>query len=403
MTMKKVLFVINTLGRAGAETALMELLRRMDPNKYDVSLYVLLGQGEMIDAVPKHVKILNQSYDPTPVLSKEGKKSLRRSVLKAMFKRGNVFRLFPYLVKNLFQMLKKRKIMSEKLLWRMLSDGAVRFDESYDMAVAYLEGGSSYYVADWVKADKKVAFVHVDYNKAGYTRALDHGCYEHFDKIFTVSDEVKEAFLKTYPECENKTDIFHNILNQEEILRKSKEDGGFTDEFDGIRILSVGRLTTQKAFEVSIDAMKLLKDDGYLLRWYVLGDGNQRKMLEDKIEKLGLQEDFMLLGATTNPYPYMRQADIYVHASRFEGKSIAIQEAQIVGMPIVASDCSGNREQIIHGEDGLLCKFSAQAIYEAVKTLLEDTELRSQIAKRASTKNADAVAEVDKILSLMEG
>lgn len=403
MTMKKVLFVINTLGRAGAETALMELLRRMDPKEYDVSLYVLLGQGEMIDAVPKHVKLLNKKYDPTPVLSKEGKKRLRSSVLKAMFRRGNVFRLFPYLVKNLFQMIRKKKIMSEKLLWRILSDGAERFDTQYDMAVAYLEGGSSYYVADWVKADKKVAFVHVDYNRAGYTRSLDHGCYECFDKIFTVSDEVRESFLKTYPECKNKTDVFHNILNQEEILRRSKEDGGFTDAFDGTRILSVGRLTTQKAFEVSIDAMKLLKDAGYPIRWYVLGEGNQRKMLEDKITKLELQEDFLLPGATSNPYPYMRQADIYVHASRFEGKSIAIQEAQIVGMPIVASDCSGNREQIIHGEDGLLCDFSAQAIYEAVKRLLEDTELRSQIAKRASTKNADAVAEMNKILSLMEG
>ena len=95
--MKKVLFVINTLGRAGAETALMELLRRMDPREYEISLYVLLGQGEMIDAVPSHVKVLNRSYDPTPVLSKDGKRRLRRSVCKAMFKHGNVFRLFPYL------------------------------------------------------------------------------------------------------------------------------------------------------------------------------------------------------------------------------------------------------------------------------------------------------------------
>lgn len=399
--MKKVLFVINTLGRAGAETALMELLRRMDPNEYEVSLYVLLGQGEMIDAVPKHVKILNSSYDPTPVLSKDGKRNLKRTVRRAMLRHGNVFRLFPYLVRNLFAMIGKRKIMTEKLLWRILSDGAERFDEHYDMAVAYLEGGSSYYVADWVRADCKVAFVHVDYNRAGYTRALDKNCYKHFHKIFTVSDEVRTAFLKAYPECDDKTDIFHNILNQEEIIRKSKDGNGFSDDFDGIRILSVGRLTTQKAFEVSIDAMKLLKDAGYPVRWYVLGDGNQRKMLEDKIEKLGLQEDFMLPGAVPNPYPFMRQADIYVHASRFEGKSIAIQEAQIIGMPIVASDCSGNREQIISGEDGLLCAFDSQAIYEAVKQLLENEAMRKHFGEKAASKNANAVAEMEKILSLI--
>lgn len=399
--MKKVLFVINTLGRAGAETALMELLRRMDPREYEISLYVLLGQGEMIDAVPSHVKVLNRSYDPTPVLSKDGKRRLRRSVCKAMFKHGNVFRLFPYLVKNLFAMVCRHKIMTEKLLWRILSDGAERFDTHYDMAVAYLEGGSSYYVSDRVNADCKVAFVHVDYNRAGYTRALDKNCYRNFNQIFTVSDEVRTAFLQAYPECKDKTDVFHNILNQEEILRKSQDGEGFTDDFDGFRLLSVGRLTTQKAFEVSVDAMKLLKDAGYPVRWYVLGDGNQRRMLEDKINKLGLQKDFLLPGAVANPYPFMRMADIYVHASRFEGKSIAIQEAQIIGMPIVASDCSGNREQIISGEDGLLCKFTSQAIYEAVKLLLEDEAMRVRFGEKASLKNANAVAEMDKLLSLI--
>lgn len=399
--MKKVLFVINTLGRAGAETALMELLRRMDKNEYEVSLFVLLGQGEMLDALPEHVKLLNTTYDKTPVLSKEGKRNLKRTVRRAMLCRGTVFKLFPYLIKNLFGMLGRRKVMTEKLLWRVLSDGAMRLDTHYDMAVAYLEGGSTYYVADWVKANCKAAFVHVDYNRAGYTRALDKNCYQAFDKIFTVSDEVRTAFLRTYPEYEEKTDIFHNILNQEQILYKSKEAGGFCDDFDGIRLLSVGRLTAQKAFEVSIDAMKLLKDNGYKVRWYVLGDGNQRKMLEDKINKLGLKDDFRLEGAVANPYPYMRQADIYVHASRFEGKSIAIQEAQILGMPIVASDCSGNREQIISGEDGLLCDFLAQAIYEAIRVLLEEKEKRISYGQKASKKNEAAVAEIDKLLLLM--
>lgn len=97
--------------------------------------------------------------------------------------------------------------------------------------------------------------------------------------------------------------------------------------------------------------MKILKDHGVKARWYVLGEGELREKLQSQINRLGLQNDFVLLGAKTNPYPYYRQCDLYVHATRFEGKSIAIQEAQTLGCTILVSDSSGNREQVIQGED----------------------------------------------------
>ena len=93
-----------------------------------------------------------------------------------------------------------------------------------------------------------------------------------------------------------------------------------------------------------VPAMKLLKDQGIKARWYVLGEGELRNKLQQKIDSLGLKEDFLLLGAKENPYPYYKQCDLYVHATRFEGKSIAIQEAQVLGCTILVSDCSGNRE-----------------------------------------------------------
>ena len=205
-----------------------------------------------------------------------------------------------------------------------------RLDTRYDLAVAFLEGGSTYYVADYVQADKKAAFVHVDYRKAGYSREMDRDCYRQYDKIFPVSDEVKASFLAVYPECAGRTEVFHNIINRDKILARAQLPGGFSDGFDGMRLLTVGRLMKQKALEVSIEAMRLLKAAGERARWYVLGEGDQRRFLEERIRTLGLEEDFLLLGAVDNPYPYMRQADLYVHASRFEGKSIAIQEAQIL-------------------------------------------------------------------------
>ncbi len=401
--MKKILFVINTLGQAGAETALLELLRQIDPKQYEVSLFVLMGQGEMISRVPDTVKICNRTFRDCSVLSAEGRKGLVRTILKAMLRRGTVLRLFPYLVKNFLAMRKRGKILPDKLLWRVLSDGADRLQEEYDLAVAYLEGGSTYYVADWVRAKRKAAFVHVDYAQAGYTKDLDLDCYRKYTKVFAVSDEVKTAFLKVYGEYAGKTEVFHNILNPESIRSKAQTGQGFAEPFEGIRIVSVGRLTAQKAFEVSIDAMKLVKDAGRKVRWYVFGEGDQQKMLEERIAKLGLKEDFLLPGAVSNPYPYMKQADIYVHASRFEGKSIAIQEAQILGKPILVSDCSGNREQVIQDVDGLLCEFCAEGICEGILQLLDDADRRERLGRAAAEKNKAENTEIVKLLSLTEG
>lgn len=407
ITVYRILFVINTLGQAGAETALLSLLQTLAREKgearYEISLYVLTGQGEMASRLPADVRLLNKKYREESVLTAKGRKYLKKTVLKAMFTRATVVKLFPYLVKNTCAMLGKKRLLPDKLLWRVLSDGGMVLPEEYDLAVSYLEGGAAYFVADHVKAAKKAAFIHVDYEKAGYTRALDKDCYLAFDKIFTVSDEVREAFLKAYPELPDKTEVFHNILNKEEIVRRAEEGEGFTDGFTGMRLLSVGRLTAQKAFEVSVDAMKRLKDAGKNVRWYVLGEGDQRKKLQEQIDALGLTEDFILYGAVNNPYPFMKQADIYVHASRFEGKSIAIQEAQILGKPMVVSDCSGNREQVCHGKDGLMCGLTPDSLAENIMLLLEDEALRGKLGAAAAKKNADAAEEIQKLLFMLKG
>ncbi|MDE7253681.1 MAG: glycosyltransferase [Acetatifactor sp.] len=400
---KKLLFVINTLGHAGAETALLELMRRLDPEKYEIYLYVLMGQGEMVRELPAYVELLNTRYDNSSVLSGEGKRRLQGKVLRALFSRGTFLRLAPYMTARLFGMMKKGRILPDKLLWRAMSDGGERFAMRFDLAVAYLEGGATYYVADHVDARRRAAFVHVDYERAGYTRALDRGCYLKYDRIFAVSDEVRKAFLGVYPECEERTDVFHNILDAEAIRRKAGEEEVpyFADGYQGMRILSVGRLTAQKAFEVSIQAMKLLKERGEQVRWYVLGDGDQRKTLEEQVRRLGLEEDFVMPGAVDNPYPYMAQADLYVHASRFEGKSIAIQEAQILGKAILVSDCSGNREQVTDGVDGRMCELTPEGICEGIIELLHDPEKRERFGRAAAEKNADSGAELAKLLSVM--
>ena len=397
MERKKVLFVINTLGCAGAEKALLELLKEFPEEEYEVSLYVLMNQGELIYQIPKQVKVLNREYSDQSVLSEEGKKVLNRQVFHRLFRKLSVFKNIPYLLFNLFRMIRNKKIQLDKLLWRVMSDSGIDLTETYDLAVAYLEGGSTYYVHDHVKAEKKMAFLHVDYGYAGYSRQLDKNCYLDFDRIFTVSKEVSDSLEAFYPECRNKIWIFPNLIDHEGIRKKAEAAGGFSDEYDGWRLLTVGRLTEQKAYEIAIDAMKLLKERGVQARWYVLGEGELRESLQRQINRLGLEKDFLLLGSVENPYPYYVQCDLYVHATRFEGKSIAIQEAQILGCPILVSDCSGNREQVEDGVDGAMCALTPEAVSREIEELLADEKRRCLYEQRAAKKLSEERADIRKM------
>ena len=384
--MKRILFVINTLGNAGAEKALLELLKRLEKIDCELFLYVLMGQGEMFSSLPSGVKVLNSRVSTLSVLSKEGRGRMVKTVFAAFGRNGNCLRKLWYTAGYLIKMLEKRRIQIDKLLWRLIAEGAERFEESFDLAVAWLEGGSAYYVSDYVRASKKAAFIHIDYGNAGYTREMDRDCWRGYDRIYCISDGVKECFLQFYPEYISKTRVFHNLIDREEILLKSRQQEGFSDDFGGMRLLTVGRLTYQKGYDIAVRAMKILKEKGVQARWYVLGEGELRGVLEKQIETLGLKKDFILLGAVQNPYPYFVQADIYVHATRYEGKSMALQEAQILGCAVVASDCSGNREQVLDGRDGILCALTPEAVAESISFLVESEEMRKRLGQAAREK-----------------
>ena len=385
--MKKILFVINTLGYGGAERAMLDLFTVLGSEKYEISLFVLTGQGELVHEVPEYVQLVNDKYNDASVLTGEGRKVLMKNVLKAGIGKGLFVRSVPYLWKNLRNMRKKGRVQPDKLCWRILSDGAPVQKDEYDLAVAYLEGGATYYVADHVKAKKKAAFVHIDYGKAGYGRELDLGCYDSFDHIFTVSDEVKEHFLEVYPEYEEKVSVFHNMVNQDRIRRMAEQGEGFDDDFNGYRILTIGRLTEQKRYDIAIEALALLKKSCDVpVRWYVLGEGELRERLEQQIRDSGLEDDFLLLGVKSNPFTYCKQSDFYVHATGFEGKSIAIQEAQTLGKPILATDCSGNREQIEDGVDGRLCPLTPEDISKQLLWMIEHPEECRSYGEKAKEK-----------------
>lgn len=400
--MKKVLFVINTMGRAGAETALLELMRRMQQTgEYQLSLLAIIPRGELFAKVPQGVELLNHRVSTGSVLSTSGRAAIALQAGQSFFHDLYGIRHFGELIENLRQQKETTgRIQLDKLLWRLLTQGAPELSQEYDLAIAYLEGAATYYVADRVKAKAKAAFVHIDYLKAGYTPQMDRDCYDRIDRVFMVSENAREQFCRVYPQHREKCYLFRNLLNREAILSLSQEQG-FTDGFIGTRLLTIGRLHYQKAYDIAIQACAQLVQAGYPIRWYVLGEGPLHAELEKQIKAAGMEQHFILCGAVENPYPYLRQADLYVHATRYEGKSIAIEEAQILAKPIVASNCTGNREQIIHNEDGLLLELSVENLVGALRQVLDDPALRLRLGENAGKKVLEHPEDMENLLTLL--
>jgi glycosyltransferase involved in cell wall biosynthesis len=126
-----------------------------------------------------------------------------------------------------------------------------------------------------------------------------------------------------------------------------------------------------------------------------------RKPMEKMIAQLKLQKDFVLAGNKSNPYPYFAQSDLYAHLTRFEGKSIAIQEAQILGIPVIASDTNGNRGQIVDKKDGVLCELDPEKIRDAIAQLIKRQDLRKQYAGEASGRQTESLDQINLLLELL--
>ncbi len=401
---KKILFIINTMGRAGAEIALVELLKRLDSiGKYELFLYTVIPCGEMFDRLPKGIHILNKHISNGSVLSFAGHVRIAGAVLYSFFYKLTGVKLLGYMITNIReQKALGGKLQYDKLLWRLLADGRPKIEGSYDLAVSYIEGASAFCLADKVSARHKAAFIHTDYQKAGYTPRIDGDCYHAAETIFVVSKGVGEAFCRVYPRYRHKIRLFRNLLDIEGIRQKAETGDGFTDEFDGVRLLTVGRLHYLKGYDIAIEALAKLRADGYPVRWYVIGEGMERANLEMLIKKHGVEDSFLLMGARDNPYPYMKQADIYVHATRYEGKSIAIEEAQILGKTIVASNCTGNKKQIISGHDGTLLTLNARNLVRELERVIDDPELRKKHARHVLEKKLVFPEDLEGMLSILE-
>lgn len=254
-------------------------------------------------------------------------------------------------------------------LYNSLLDRAEDMKEKYDMVLDFY-GYASFltaYAAKRLDAPFKATWVHgvdIDWLQLVYEYLPD------FNKIYCVSNSVKNSLMELFPEFSHKGEVFFNVTDPKEIIRKSDE------KVESIRIegkftfLSVGRLEKVKGFDLAVKAAHILKRDGLIFNWYIIGDGVEKKELEKLIKKESVEDCFFLLGRKENVFPFMKQCDLYIQPSIFEGYSTTILEARVLKKIIIASDIPSNREQIHDGFNGFLTQCQPDKIADIIKKVI---------------------------------
>ena len=204
------------------------------------------------------------------------------------------------------------------------------------------------------------------------TAEAELNCMKRFDRIVCISDAVKVSLINTIGDPKNLC-VRYNPINVDSIILKSKETPEYDFCDDKLTIVSVGRLSAEKNYKMLINVCNRLSEK-YDLKLLIIGDGKERDNLKDQIDKSN-SKNIILLGYKDNPYPYIYNADFYVSSSMVESYGLAIQEALILGKPVVAVRCPAI-EEVFDERFGILADNNEEALYYAVKSMIIDSEMR---------------------------
>ena len=388
---KKLLFVIPSLHVGGAEKSLVTLLRLLDETRFDADLLLFRREGLFLSQVPQWVRVLDAGADYAAFDSTPGE-SLRYFLPR--FKFVKAFRRLLY-----GRVMRGASANQPQLAWGHISRLLPRLG-GYDAAIAYLEGTPTYYIVDRVQADKKLAFLHTDYDRLIRNRDMDATYYEKIDCLIGVSQACTDKAQAVFPFLRGRTATMHNLISPQVLHAMAETDDPLPQ--DGTpNLLTVGRLSAPKGIDLAVEACGMLKRRGVRVRWFQLGLGELQREIESLIDAQGVRDCFFLLGECANPYPYFKQCDVYVQPSRFEGKSIAVDEAKCFARPIVVTDFGTVRDQIADGINGLIAEKTPQSIADAVERLLRTPQLRRTLSENLGREPIGNTKEIETLYALL--
>lgn len=396
--MKNVLISSFSMGIGGVERSLVNMLGNFDYDNYNIDLMLYRHGGEFMEYIPSKVNLIGEidGYNNFGIsisnLIKNGKISLAWARLKSKF------------ISQIIKKVNKIKDISyyqDQLSKKFSQPYLSNLDKEYDVAISY--AWPHEFVANKVKASKKIAWIHTDYSTIEINRKYDLEIWNKFDYIISISEDCTKNFLKVYPTLKDKIIYMENITSPNFIRKMSKEE--IESEITNDRcykLVTVARLSPPKGIDNAVKAIKILKDRGINnIKWYVIGYGPEEKNIRMLINDFGLEEQFILLGKKTNPYPYIKSCDLYVQPSRYEGKAVTITEAQILQKPILVTNYSTAKSQITDNIDGVITESSIEGIAKGIEKMMNNKELAEKLIENISENNYFNGYELKKLYKIL--
>lgn len=391
----KVLIASYDLEIGGVERSLISLLNNFDYDNYEVDLLLYRHSGEFMPLINSRANLLpeNKKYKTIRLgignLIKSGEYNLAFQRLRAKY--GYEYRRDKSL-DDTYQM---------QLMWKYCIPYFPKVEEEYDVAISYLWPHD--FVAEKVKAKKKIAWIHTDYSNISPDRDMDLEIWEKFDSIVGVSEKCVETFLKIYPILKEKCIVVENITSPEFIKKMSEEQIGEEFEKDKFNLLTVARFSHAKGIDQGVEAIKSLKDrEVDNIKWYIVGYGGDENKIRELITRYSLENMIEILGKRDNPYPYMKMCDLYMQPSRYEGKAVTVVEAQILTKPVLITNYPTAHSQVIDGVDGEICELSIEGIANGIEKFYRDRELLERYRSNCESRNYENKEELKKLYKAFE-
>ncbi|MDY2856820.1 MAG: glycosyltransferase [Oscillospiraceae bacterium] len=397
--MKKILIVSHAMEIGGAERALLGLLESIDTQLYQVDLFLLRHEGELLKLIPNNINLLPEIPEYT-VLERPMKQTLREGhfLLTASRLYGKL-KAERFAKKNNLDVSAIAIEYSHKYTKKFMPK--IQENTIYDLAISFLT--PHYFVAEKVNANKKVAWIHTDYDFIDVDINSELSMWNKFDKIAAVSESVEQSFVKKFPSLKDKVFVFENIMSAKLIVTQSKDNPKLSFSPENINLLSVGRFCHAKNFDNVPEICKIIRNNGLNVKWYLIGYGGDENLICKKIQEENMQDYVIMLGKQENPYPYINMCDVYIQPSRYEGKCVAVREAQMLGKPVIITNYTTSSSQLNNGVDGIIVPMDNRSCGEEIAKILNNKELLEKIKSNCAKNDYSGFEEAKKISYIMNG
>ena len=394
---KKIIIVHGYMDMGGVEKALLALLDALEFTEFSVKLLLLRPGGKLFNDIPNWVEVeIIKEYSEWGFLVSEP--PLSTSI--RFFKEKKISEA----IGALFTAVRIK--LSSNDLWHL--NFKAFFNKIHtiyeaDIAISFrgLDIIIPYFVTEKINARFKLMWIHGDIkHHITDKQKIPHILYPKFDKIYGVSEDVKTSIIAMFPDLKEKVEVFRNIVPLDKIEKLADEEMGFDDNYSGLRLLTVGRLHPLKGQDRVPEVVKRLKDNGYDFKWYLVGDGGLEEEIRNDINYLDIKEHLILLGNQMNPYPFIKNCDIYVVPSRTEGASIVMHEVKVLKKPVVTTNVASSQLFINDGVDGLIVSNDVDGIFNGVQYLLDHPKLISEFSKFSNSLANGQFSDINKFYEL---